>query len=215
MSRNRIGDAHNGGLSDGELQAAIAMVAPLRLSVSFDQLKEQVNDAIINYSVAFELASANTRARDQQRERLKRAVGNLLKIAHEGETRALVQLLQFYPATVQLLGRPSPERIGSLPLEELIESLQQFSDALENRVFGDDLNLPEDDDVPAFPTLVGVLWEAFDASLVEIDGAKKEAKFDGFARNILQAAGVKPVNGAPFAATAIKDALRTHRARRS
>ncbi len=211
MTRNRIGDAQSGGLSDEELQRAIAVATPLRLSVSEDALKEQVDEAIVSYSVQFELATATARARDRQRSRLQRAMGNLLKIARESETQALVELLQFYPATMQLLNRPLPERPGRLPLAALVQNLQDFSDALENRIFSDHASIQNDDKTRAFPALVGALWEAFDASFIETDDVRKEAKFDGFARSVLHGAGIRPVNGALFAVTAIKDALRTHR----
>lgn len=149
MKRNRIGNGQNCTLGDNNVRAAIEAAAPLRLSITFDALKEKIYDEIMDYSTLFDLAPAEVSAQEEQRKRLKKAVGSLLTIARESKTQKLVELLGWWPASQALLKHPIPERIGSLPLDRLTRDLEQLSDALENCVFVDDMSCPNNDD-PAF-----------------------------------------------------------------
>ena len=172
-----------------------------------DCVRERVNVALSRFKTAVELLVSQQIKRDQARKRLLKAVSALSEEMQNPDTKSMLNNLRFFPTALDLLGEAIPDNLGDIPHEgALEEDLRGLEAALRNRVYPPESEGIKDDSPPPFHALIGRLKEVHAEA---IDPAA--LSFEQFVRAVLNAAEVRPANGAAFADTAFRDALKAYR----
>ncbi len=199
---------------------------------SVEEARERIDEALLDYFCSVDTRDAAVNAREKARSRIRTATENLLEALGTPEARNLLEDLNRFPLASQLNAlnsRSVQDDLGEVPgnLERDLRrlrlgevpgnlewDLRSFVTALNARVWVDEGDgeadnhaAPDDDGPTAFHRLIGHLRSIFDDAFP----GRLSRKFDGFARAMLEAAEVRPVNGAPLSQTAIRDALQQFR----
>ncbi len=170
------------------------------------EVRERVNGALSDYSVAVRCFDSQQRKTEATRDRLLKAVLALRDALQTTETRALLDELEVFPVAQALFGAGVSNDLGRIP-RGLTGDLVALEIALRNRVNSPDWETRDRDEPPAFSMLIGHLKNIHQNAV-----APASLAFEPFACAVLHAAEVCPVNGAKFSQTAIRDALKTYRA---
>jgi hypothetical protein len=186
---------------------------------SVEDARERIDEALLRYSRSIDLRDAAINEREKARLRIRGATERLIEALAAPGAADLLNGMHAFPAGVQLnsvlLGRPRPDNrdLGHVPGDNE-RVLKRFLTALDARIWedqggGDADNdaAPGDDGPAAFAGLIGALNSIFDAAFLR----PRSGAWERLARAMLEAAEVRPINGAPFSKTAIRDALQDFR----